>query len=712
MKFRQTILLLIALSMAAALVACSSSSTTPPPAISVGFSATPPASLQINATQSLTATVSNDSASAGVTWSVTCGTSGACGSFSPTSTGSGTATTYTAPSAVPSGNTVTVKATSVTDSSKSAAAIITITAPASVAVTLSPAPSFLQVGGGAGFTAFVSNDAANAGVTWAVTCGSSGCGSLSAASTASGAATDFTAPATVPTGNTVTITATSVTDVTKSASAVVTVTSPLTTLADGTYVFSLAGQDIDNGGSPYFVAGAFTLASGTITGGEQDFADYYALTLKNAITGGSMTTTADGNLQITLNTDDTSGFVGVAGTETLNAVLVSGSRALISEFDSSGGASGTLNLQTSATAPAGGYAFFVTGVDYMGCPASFGGVLNVDGTGTISGTGSVFDLNDCGSGASFQGEPIDASTVSGPDAFGRIQLSVVMSTSGVGGIGLVGYVRDATHISLVENSNDVNDVFFGTVGGTAFGQGANTGTFNTASVAGSSFVFEGTGADVNFYSQVAGVLTTNSDGTTVSGMLNFNDLTGTAAQTPVAVAGTYTVDATGRVTLLNLTDGANFTVNAQLYLDGHGKGTVATMDGTDVLAGLAYQQTGEGAFSAASLFGTYGLTARGIDVNYLYELDAVGAVMADGVGALTGVADLNPVFGAPTAGVALTGTFTANASGVFSDGMAGLDVVNPSNADAFTYYLIDTTGAVAIETDPNQLTVGYLELQQ
>ena len=107
-----------------------SSSSTPPPSISVAFNPAPPTSLQINATASLTAVVSNDSANAGVTWSVTCGSAGACGGFNLTSTASGAATTYTAPAAVPTGNTVTVTATSVTDTTKSAPATITITATA------------------------------------------------------------------------------------------------------------------------------------------------------------------------------------------------------------------------------------------------------------------------------------------------------------------------------------------------------------------------------------------------------------------------------------------------------------------------------------------------------------------------------------------------------------------------------------------------------
>jgi len=107
-----------------------SSSSTPPPSISVAFNPAPPTSLQVNATASLTAVVSNDSANAGVTWSVTCGSAGACGGFNLTSTASGAATTYTAPAAVPTGNTVTVTATSVTDTTKSAPATITITATA------------------------------------------------------------------------------------------------------------------------------------------------------------------------------------------------------------------------------------------------------------------------------------------------------------------------------------------------------------------------------------------------------------------------------------------------------------------------------------------------------------------------------------------------------------------------------------------------------
>jgi len=131
--------------------------------------------------------------------------------------------------------------------------------PAAISVALSAQPpSTLTVNAQTVLTANVSNDSANAGVRWTVTCGSSACGAFSAASTASGASTTYTAPTAVPTSNTVTVTATSVTDTTKTASATITITVPVV-LKDGTYIYHLAGQD---GLGPCFIAGAFTVANG------------------------------------------------------------------------------------------------------------------------------------------------------------------------------------------------------------------------------------------------------------------------------------------------------------------------------------------------------------------------------------------------------------------------------------------------------------------
>jgi hypothetical protein len=81
-----------------------------------------------NAGAPLVATVTNDAGNAGVDWSVLCGSTGACGTFSPTHTASGVATTYTAPAAPPTPDTVTIMATSSADHTTNAQQIVIVTA--------------------------------------------------------------------------------------------------------------------------------------------------------------------------------------------------------------------------------------------------------------------------------------------------------------------------------------------------------------------------------------------------------------------------------------------------------------------------------------------------------------------------------------------------------------------------------------------------------
>ena len=79
-------------------------------------------------TASLIAAVSNDSANAGVDWSVECSSPGSCGSFSPAHTASGATTVYTAPPVIPTGGTVTITAASTTDPTQTASQTVTVTA--------------------------------------------------------------------------------------------------------------------------------------------------------------------------------------------------------------------------------------------------------------------------------------------------------------------------------------------------------------------------------------------------------------------------------------------------------------------------------------------------------------------------------------------------------------------------------------------------------
>jgi hypothetical protein len=489
-------------------------------------------------------------------------------------------------------------------------------------------------------------------------------------------------------------------------------------LADGIYVFTLNSR-----GNGNRVAGAFKVTSGAITGGEQDFngptsTGYSSISDQINGTGSSIATTANGNLEITLKTcngtdcTSTDANIGVSGVETLHATLVSSSRALITEFDTFATASGSLDLQVSSvTAPAHGYAFFTSGFTLSFARLGIGGIINVDGTASggtipISGTGSVFDIND--NYVVTQNQSFDPSSVTTPDAFGRVVFTLNPSAaSGISPFSLVGYIVDPGHIYLVETT----DTLAGITGGEALGQGNNTGTFNTASISGSSFVFEATGGNTVSHFQMAGVLTANSGGT-VSGTLNCNDLSGTTCpQTPTTfTGGAYMVDATGRVTLTNLTSNA-FTL--QLYLSGSGTGTVVSMDFTsDMVAGLAYQQT-----AGASFSGTYGMNATGFDSSLSQnEFNDVGPVTA-GTGSLTGTSTIDRNYGTPpttptpTPGISVSGTFTSS-SGVLTGTITGLEVPPPNSTPGnFTYYIVDSTKVVAIQTDTAQWTLINFELK-
>ncbi len=663
----------------------------PPPPISVTFNPAAPTTLVAGATSNLTAVVSNDTANAGVKWTVTCGSS-ACGSFSAATTASGTATVYTAPTVVPSPATVTVTATSVTDSTKTAQATITITATSALSVTFNPAaPTTLAVGTTSNLTAVVSNDTANAGVKWTVTCGSSACGSFSVATTASGTATVYTAPSAVPSPATVTVTATSVTDSTKTAQATITITPPL---PDGTYVYNLSGTD---GTGPYFVVGAFTVKGGTITAGEQDFRNITYRSTDMLSASGSSLSTAGGNIQIVLATGNSN--IGVSGNETLRGAVVSSTRVLISEFDTYGAATGSIDLQTSTAAPSGGYAFAVQGVDGSTNELVFGlgGVLNINGT-SLTTTNSVFDYNDGGNTG--QAELFSAGTVSAPDQYGRLTITLTPTgTSGVPVFTFTGYPVSASRMQLVESQTDALGA---ALGGVALGQGSNTNNFSASSVLNTSYTYGANGADVFGSSAIAGVLSFNASGA-LGGSMALNDITNFTTTT---ITGIYTVDATGRATLTNVVpsslsgQGANFTF--QVYLDGNGNALMLGVDTQQVNEGPAYKQTA----TSTDFEGTYALSTGGfLDATGFPAFGAVGPVVVNN-DAFTGTTDYTAQTANPFPAVSLTGTEN---SGTGALSLTGLNAISFTTANAYSYFRIDGTRVIANEVDGESVNVLMLE---
>jgi|WetSurMetagenome_2_1015567.scaffolds.fasta_scaffold18665_2 hypothetical protein len=210
-------------------------------------------SLTVGSGTYLDVTLTNDKDLLGADWTVDCGSALApgtplptgqtidtsCGYFTPIHTasapvpdyadsGDGVVTYYTAPSAPPTGSTVTLYASASVDHSRFSSLTLVIAGkPISVAIVASTSPPFtLPVSETMSLTGTLSNDYTVGGgsVTWSLTCQSSDCGALSATKTTSGTPITFTAPATVPTGNSVTVTATSVTDTTESTSVIIAIT--------------------------------------------------------------------------------------------------------------------------------------------------------------------------------------------------------------------------------------------------------------------------------------------------------------------------------------------------------------------------------------------------------------------------------------------------------------------------------------------------------
>jgi len=612
-----------------------------------------------------------------------------------------------------------------------------------ITVTLSSIGPNLAVNSQTAITATLANDSKNGGVKWTCTVASGSCGTFASPQTASGVAVTYTAPAIATSGVVITATAVDNTSITASTSALAIGPAQL---ADGSYVFSVTGWDYGDI-SQFTVTGVIVISGGAITGGEQDFADLYNqlqddINGNGCNNGGScITAAADGNLSISLVTclvadcTQTDTVVGVNGVETLAGSILpfNPNKASITEFDASATGSGRLEAQDPAVltqVPPGpaSYAFLVGGLDELQANEfmTMGGVIYVDGaagTGTISGTGSVYDAADdvFNIGLYQKHDFLNTSSVSAPDPLGRVTFT--LDTPDFPEMILAGYLVSGNKIQLIETV----DSFGGALAGTAYTQNVPAGGFTAAGVANTYVIgMQGVDTSQGYFLQTASQLTLASAGT-VSGFLDFNDFSAAQPVSPDPVsAPAYTVDPTGRVTISGLTDGSVVDSLLYIYLDGNGHALAMTLDDTDIQGGAGVQQTGAGAFAATSFYGGYAMGVTGVDLNEDGPFDSVGPVIADGSSSFAGFGDANwlDITGAAPITVsdnAVSGAFISNSNGIFTGTIKGMDIVNcPAftsgapgcTSDAFNFYLVDAAGeSIAIETDQKQLTIGYF-LQQ
>lgn len=258
--------------------------------ISVGLSPSGAQNAIAGKVINLTATVSNDSKNAGVTWSLT-----GPGALSAQTT---TSVTYTAPSPISANATATITATSITNTAKSATATINLQA-VSIGMTPSAAQTLEQTQT-LGVTAAISNDpSATPSVTWSLSAGAKG--TLSG-QTATGVT--YSAPASVTAASTDTLTATSAFDGTKTATLTINLVPPpsITTasLPAGTVgtAYTTTNLAATGGVSPY----TWSVTAGALPGG-------LTLSSAGAISG---TPTAFGTFNFTVQVKDASNFTATA----------------------------------------------------------------------------------------------------------------------------------------------------------------------------------------------------------------------------------------------------------------------------------------------------------------------------------------------------------------------------------------------------------------
>jgi len=185
----------------------------PPPAVTVTVTPTS-ASIFLGQSQTFTAQVTgtNDTS---VSWAAG-GVTGGNSAFG-TITSSGV---YTAPQILPSPAIVTITATSLANSSSSGSASVTIVS--NIQVSISPPSATVAVGASQVFTATIAGTGnPSTSVTWSLSgpaCSAGNCGSIAT----TGDTAQYTAPTTLPSSPTVTLSATSVADPSKSAAATIT----------------------------------------------------------------------------------------------------------------------------------------------------------------------------------------------------------------------------------------------------------------------------------------------------------------------------------------------------------------------------------------------------------------------------------------------------------------------------------------------------------
>ena len=229
-----------------------------------------------------------------------------------------------------------------------------------------------------------------------------------------------------------------------------------------------------------------------------------------------------------------------------------------------------------------------------------------------------------------------------------------------------------------------------------------TGPFNAGSFK-SQFAAVLSGSNAGRPASLGTILTL--DGTSAATAMLDSNINGNP-QSSAALTGNYTVTdaATGRTELTLSGNGASY--KFVFYPVTNGNLKVAEVD-TIVAAGTIFAQQSS-AFSNASISGRFAASLQGIAFDSNGTEAAVGQILPNGGGAISGILDINDN-GTLALGSSLAGTYSVAQSGR-TTGMLSTPSTAFSSA-SIVLYVVDQAHALLIEVDSNRVLAADLEKQ-
>jgi hypothetical protein len=460
---------------------------------------------------------------------------------------------------------------------------------------------------------------------------------------------------------------------------------------NGTYTFSVLGQD---GNGTFAMAGSLVAcgcANHTIASGTVDLLDPVPLVAPGSTIGSGSTYNITPDGRGTANLVVTNSGLGLSTTIEVDFVLTSSSHGLIiySGGGPAGGgsASGTIDLQPTAVTQgslANAYSFSLSGTDFTTNlnPIATVGAFTLDGSGNIvNSPAGVEDFN-------YAAAPSTNLVLTGGVTVGSgTAPGVATFSSSFGVLTFDVYAIDSTHLKLIENDGQaiiVGDVF----------------TQPNTTIP-SNLVFTMAGFDTTGGAPfVVGGLMSTSGGTITGGSEDINEGGsvdgGTNPAVPVSFGGSFAPSGgTGRLVFAptGFFGGASFAA----YPSSGGIFLMEIDTGLNpgITSGVALQQTGTSITAQG-----YGLNLTGQDTNG--ELDEIAEFTTTST-TLKGLLDEDESFSTDTHN--LTGNYTVASNGEgsatsLSSGMAGM-----------FFYVADSSNALFISTDPNQVALGSFQAQ-